>query len=143
MSNIKFTAQTMQLMLLFEKLTRSHIKDCFEDDHGLMTIIVAQGNMQKALGPKASNVQKIKNVYKKNVRLIEFNTDVIEFIKNVARPIKLVDVRQEDNVFNMVAPDLKNRGYLIGRNAQTLRNNENIVKRYFPIQEIKVDKVNE
>jgi len=35
--------------------------------------------------------------------------------------------------------DLKTRGLLIGRNAAHLRSYEEIMKRYFPVKELKVN----
>jgi uncharacterized protein HemX len=39
----------------------------------------------------------------------------------------------------MQAPTFQARGYLIGKNATSLRNTESILKRYFDITELKVE----
>ncbi|HLP79801.1 MAG TPA: NusA-like transcription termination signal-binding factor [Acidobacteriota bacterium] len=137
---IKFTQETMQSMSAFENLTGAKVKDCFDDSQGLLTFIIEHNDIRKALGKNATNVLRARKTFNRNLRVIEFNPDVVEFIKNVARPVILTEVQTTgtDGIYVMVAPDMRSRGYLIGRNAQALRNNESVVQRYFPVKELKV-----
>lgn len=141
MSGIKFNQQTIQTIALFEKKTGAKLKDCFEDSNGTLIFIVEPGNMSQALGKNASNIPKFRASFNKNIRLIEYSDDLAQFVKNVARPVKLVAVRCEESIVYMQSPDYPSRGLLIGRNATTLRNNEQIVQRYFAhVKELKVEK---
>lgn len=135
---ITFTEQSLKSIPIFEKVTHARVKDCFDDTIGTLVFIVEHQEIGKALGRGGANIAKLKGMFKRNIRIIEFNPDVIGFIKNVARPIQLKAVEVEADIYTMIAPDLQSRGYLIGRNASVLRNNEHIVKRYFPVKEIKV-----
>ena len=137
-TTIKFTQESMKQMALFEKITRAKVKDCFEDTNNQLVFIVNQGELKKALGKQASTVKRLRDLFKRNIRIIEFNADVSEFIKNVARPIKLGSVESHGEIYTMIPPDVKSRGLLIGRNARVLRDNENIIKRYYQIDELKV-----
>ncbi len=138
-SSIKFTSESLGQISLFEKVTRAKIKDCFEDANKQLVFVVVQGDLQKAIGKQAKNVQKLKNLFNKNIRIIEFNEDVCQFVANVARPIKVLEVMHDGNgVYTIIPPDVKSRGLLIGRNARVLRDNELIVKRYHSIQELRV-----
>ncbi|MFT4312558.1 MAG: NusA-like transcription termination signal-binding factor [Candidatus Woesearchaeota archaeon] len=145
MKTIKFDQQTMQRIAMFEKMTRAHVKDCFEDMFSVLTFVVQDGDIYKALGRKAVNVQKLKNTFNKQLRIVEYKPDVKDFLVNLAKPNSLIDVKEQQNdsgvIYTMVCNDLKTRGYLIGRNAQTLRNNEMIAKKYFDIQELKIELV--
>jgi transcription termination/antitermination protein NusA len=137
---IKFDMQTLQTIAVFEKTTKARVKDCFEDGQKLLTFIVETGDLIKAIGKGAQTILRLKKMLNRNIRVIEFNPSVIEFIKNVARPAVLVGVQDAGNgVYVMQVGDLKTRGYLIGRQAQTLRNNEAIAQRYYPIKELKVE----
>jgi transcription termination/antitermination protein NusA len=135
----KLDAQTLQTMTLFEKLTHARVKDCFEDSFGTLVFVVMEGQVKKALGKNVENIDKLKKVFNKKIRILEFSSDVVTFIKNVVRPIKLDDVVVNGKVYTMVAQSHKDRGILIGRNATTLRNSESIVKSYFEIDELKVE----
>jgi len=137
MVRIKFDAELMKIMNLFGTITRSKVKDVIKRDE-IYIFIVQQGEIGKAIGKKAANVRKLENILKKKIRVIEYNEDLEKFIRNVVMPLNLAKVEIEDAVVTIHSPDTKTRGYLIGRSASHLRNTENIVKRYFPIDEIKV-----
>jgi len=136
--NITFNDQSMKSIGIFEKITHARVKDCFDDKLGTLTFVVEHQEIGKALGKAGANIVKLKKMFNRNIRIIEFNPELIGFIKNVARPVKLAVVEQDGDICTMIAPDLQSRGYLIGRNATVLRNNESIVQRYFPLKELKV-----
>ncbi len=138
-TSIKFTSESIGQITLFEKITKANVKDCFEDANKQLVFIVQQGDLQKAIGKQAKNVQKLKNLFNKSIRIIEFHDDVCTFIANVARPVKVTDVMNDGGeIYTIIPPDVKSRGLLIGRNARVLRDNEQIIKRYYPIQELRV-----
>ena len=137
MIKIKYDMNLMKYISLFEALTRSKLKDCFELDERLV-FIVQPGEIGKAIGKKAANVKRLENILKRKIRIIEFNPDIVEFMSNVIYPIKAKAIEYNNNIIVISSPDSHSRGILIGKGAETLRNNEKIVKRYFEIHEIKV-----
>ena len=128
----------MKYMSLFESLTRAKLKDCFVDDLKQTVFVVEENQIGKAIGRGGSNVKRLESVLKRKVRIIEFNSDLITFIKNLIYPIQAKGIEELDGTITIQSPDLQSRGMLIGRNAQYLRNFERTVKRYFEIKEIKV-----
>ncbi len=136
---MKFTldANTMQTIALFEKLTNARIKDCIVGDSQIV-FIVQEGEIAKAIGKGGQNVRQLESKLKKRVKIVEFNPDVIQFVKNVVSPLDVKEVRLEENKIMIDAKDLKTRGLLIGRGASNLRFFEGIVKRYFPVEELRV-----
>lgn len=137
MIKIKYDMNIIKFISLFENITRSKVKDCFEQEERLV-FVVQEGEIGKAIGKKAVNVKRIETMIKKKIRIIEFNQDMIEFIKRVIFPIKARNIERKDNTITITSPDSNSRGLLIGKNAKVLRNNESIVKRYFELDEIKV-----
>lgn len=137
MIKIKYDINLMKYISLFDSLTRAKVKDCFELGEKLV-FVVQPGEIGKALGKKAANVKRIENVLKKKIRVIEFDPDLIEFIKNVIYPINAKNIEQKEKVIIITSPDTQARGLLIGKSAEILRNNEKVVKRYFDIEEIKI-----
>ena len=103
----------------------------------VLTFIVQEGEMGKALGKKKIHVLKLEKMLNRKIKIVEFNSDVVRFVRNCIYPSK-ADAKMEDKTITLTSPDTKTRGYLIGRNASALRNLEGIVKRYFEIDEIKV-----
>lgn len=125
-------------MSLFETMTGAKLKDCFIDDLKQTVFVVGEGQIGKAIGHKGNNVKRLENILKRKIKIIEFNNDFIQFLKNTIYPIQAKEITEESNIITITPADSKSRGYLIGRGAVNLRNYEKIVKRYFNIAEIKV-----
>ena len=133
---IKYDINLMKFISLFETLTRAKVKDCIEGN--ILTFVVKQGEIAKAIGKKAVNIKRIEGVLKRKIRVVEFNDDITLFVKNLIAPIKVEDINEEDGVIIISDPDKKKKGMIIGRDAINLRNHEKIVSRYFSVKEIKV-----
>lgn len=134
----KYDVQTLQWMTLFEKITKAHLKDCIVVDEKIF-FVVKRGDLQKGLGPQKKNVTRLEEVVKKKVKIIEFNDDVLRFIPNVFSPLKVVEIKNEENVVTITGPDQKTKGLMIGAKARNLRMYEQIVQKFFPdIKEIKI-----
>ena len=123
-------------MLMFESLTGAKLKDCIMDD-GVM-FIVSENDMGKAIGRNGANIKRIEGLLKKKVRLVEFNSDVTQFIANLLQPLKVSDVKEEEGIVNIYADDTKTRGMIIGRDRNKINTLNEIVKRYFPVKDVKV-----
>ncbi len=127
----------IKLMGLFEKVTGARVKKFFETT--MPIFIVENGQMGKALGKQRINLQKLEQLLKKKVKIVEYNESFLQFVANVIQPIKPVDITEEDGIVTITGKDMKSRGLLIGKNAQNLRNNEKIVQQFFPqLKELKV-----
>ncbi|MBN2111987.1 NusA-like transcription termination signal-binding factor [Candidatus Woesearchaeota archaeon] len=137
MTKIKFDLNTMQIMSLFDKVTRANLKDCIISD-SIIIFIVEENEAAKAIGKKGANVRHLERSLKKKVKIAEFSSDIVRFMQNLAYPAKIREAEEKDGILTLTAADTQSRGMLIGRGASILRNFESIVKRYFHIQEIKV-----
>lgn len=136
MKKIKYDINIMKYMSLFESITKAKLKDCILD--GNLTFIVQEGYLGKAVGKNGSKVKMLEKVINKKIRMIEFNDNVLEFVKNLVYPVKLNNIEQQDGILTMKANDTKSRGMLIGRDKVNLIRLKDTVKRYFDVEEIKV-----
>ena len=139
MSKIVYDADSMKMASSFEFVTRAKFKDLVVNDD-LVLFIVKQGEIGKAVGPKGANVKRLERMFKKRIKIVEFAPEPVNFIKNLIYPLKVTDVVEDEGVFTMTPVDSKTRSILIGKNACNLRFYESVVKRYFPIKELKVGK---
>jgi len=137
MTKIVYDMQTMQIITMFEQMTGAHVKDCVMGDP--VIFIVHEGEIAKAIGKGGSHVRNLEYKLKKRVKLVEFNADVLQFVKNLVAPLELFKANFDDSKLILSAKDLKTRGLLIGRSASNLRMYEAIIQRYFPIQELRVE----
>ena len=136
MTRIKYDINLMKYISIFENLTRSKVKDCIDDEDTLI-FVVKENEASRAIGKGGANVKKLMLILKKKIKVVEFNDDPREFIKNFIHPAK-AEVREEGEDLIIEAEDKKTKGFLIGRGNQNLKKLKSIVKRYFKVNEIKV-----
>ena len=130
--------QSMQIMSYFEKKTHAQVKDIIESETSTI-FVVMPGEAAKAIGKGGANIRELSDKFKKTVKVVEFSTDINVFIKNLVKPNQLENITREGDVITLHPTDYKNRGFIIGRNASSLRQSETILKRYFPdVKELKV-----
>ena len=134
---IVYDMSAMKFMSLFESITRSKLKDCIIKEN-MILFIVQPNEIGKAVGAKGVNVRKLERILKKKVKIVEFNPEPVNFIKNLVHPLQVKEITEDKGTYTLAPIDLKTRGLLIGRNATHLRAYEEIIKRYFPLKELKV-----
>jgi NusA-like KH domain protein len=140
MSKIIYNVDLIKKIAVIEKLIRLRVKDCIEQENQLV-IITPPFQLSKFIGKKGANTKKIETTLNVKVKFVEFNENVATFIKNIIYPLKIADQKEEDGIITLTPVDRKTRGYIIGRNGKNLRDIENLVKRYFPVKEIKIENI--
>ncbi len=125
-------------MNLFSAITKARLKDYIIDNKDTCVFVVQPDELGKSIGKKGANVRLLEKKLNRKIKIVEFNSEVKQFIRNLVYPLRLGDVDVSDDVVTLQAEDSKTRGLLIGRAASNLRNFEAITKRYFDIKEIKV-----
>ncbi len=138
MARIKYDIDAMKFMSMFESMTGAKLRDCIISEN-LITFIVEEGEIGKAIGKKGVNVRRLEASLKKKIKISEFNGNLAKFIENIVYPAKVKTVKHEGMIVTLTAADSHSRGLLIGRGASILRSYEAIVKRFFDIEEIKVE----
>jgi len=132
-----YDVELIKTINLFENVTRARVKDALYMKE-LLTFIVFEGDMFKALGKNLENLKKIESMLKRKIKIVEFNSDMIKFITNLLYPYKVESINVDGKIVTIHDEDTKTKGLIIGAKAQNLRQYESIVKKYFDIEEIKV-----
>lgn len=131
---MKLTLESIQQINLFERLTGAKVKDCFVDE-SVLTFIVEEGNVQRAV----KGLQRAKQAFKKELKIIAFASDPVKFIKNLLFPLKVQEIKQEGKIVIISCQDSRVKGKVFGRERQNLKQMLELVKKYFDIEEIKVE----
>lgn len=134
---MKLDNQSIQLLNIFESLTNASVKDCFTEDSKVI-FVVNTGNISKAIGPGGRKIKRVERLLKKKIKVVEFSTDPLKFIKSYLAPIKLKTIEMKDNEIQIKAEDNLYKGILIGRNRKNLNNLKQIVNKYFKVKDIKI-----
>ena len=136
MNRIKYDINIMKYMQLFESMTRARLKDCIAGEQ--LIFIVEENEIGKAIGKGGSNVRRLEGILKKKIKIVEFNADVKQFIRNFVLPLQIKDISEEEGVITITGFDTKTKGLLIGRERKNLDSLREIVRRYFEIEDIRV-----
>lgn len=136
MSKIKYNIDLMRYMQLFESLTRAKLKDCICNEQ--IIFIVEENEIGKAIGKGGSNVRRVEELLKKKIKIVEFNPDVKQFVRNFVMPLQVRDIHEENEIVTIVGLDTKTKGLLIGRDRKNLERLKDVVGRYFKVEGIKV-----
>lgn len=126
----------MKLMTLFESTTGAKVKDCIANER--LVFVIEENEMGRAIGKNGANIKRMENLLKKKIKLIEFSSDITQFVKNIIYPVD-AGITNEDNVIKIHGKDSSMRAMLIGRERQNINHVSGIVKRYFDVREIKVE----
>ena len=138
MTKTLYTEDLLRIISLFDKITQAKLKDCFYLRDKII-FVVEEGEIGKALGKNKMHVTKLEQHLPKKFKIVEYKPDMLQFIINIMAPLKVIDIKEEDNIVTIKGPDEKTRGLMIGSKAQNLREYEKGVQKYFPnLREIKV-----
>ncbi|HLD40002.1 MAG TPA: NusA-like transcription termination signal-binding factor [Candidatus Nanoarchaeia archaeon] len=137
MTRLILNQEIMGLSSLMERITKAKVKDCFTDEEGTVFFVIAPGELGKAIGKGASNIKKMQQELQRKIRVIEFNDNVVEFVKNIVYPLHLHSITTEQDTIIIKETNKKAKSLLIGRQARNLKLINRAVKRFFPY-EIKV-----
>lgn len=135
-SMMKFDSESMKLMAFFEANTGARVKDCISNEK--LIFIIEENEMGKAIGKNGANIKKMERMLKKKIKLTEFSSDILQFVRNLANPVEISDAKIEDGVVTIHGRDTATRAMLIGRERSNINHLTGIVKRYFDVKEIKV-----
>lgn len=139
--SVKFTANDIRFIALFESMTGAMVKDCIIDDkNNKVTFVVKNGDMGLAIGKGGSTVTKVKKAVGRGVEIIEFNDDSEQFIRNILAPaeiksIKVVEKEGKDKIA-FVSTDSSNKRIAIGKNGINIERAKLLAKRLHNIENI-------
>ncbi|WP_297983430.1 NusA-like transcription termination signal-binding factor [uncultured Methanobrevibacter sp.] len=139
--SIKFNANDMRFIALFESMTGAMVKDCIiDDENSKVTFVVKNGDMGLAIGKGGSTVTKVKKAVGRGVEIIEFNDDPAQFIKNILSPAELKSIKvvtnNNDEKIAFVNTDSSNKRIAIGKNGINIERAKLLAKRQHNISNI-------
>ena len=126
----KFDIKLINYINLFNSITKGMPKDCFFEDEKLV-FIVKEGDLGKAIGKHGSTINRLSSIIKKEIKLIEYSDDLIQFVKNLIYPIEVQKIYKEGSTIFIEEPNNKIKGKIYGRDRKNLSYINDILKKYF------------
>jgi N utilization substance protein A len=119
-------------MNIFENLTGVSVMDCIIEG-GIIYIVVEEGKISLAIGKDGSLIRRVEKVMGKNVKLFEYSSDLLKFVKNLIPQSKNIKIK--GSVIE-VRVEKKDRPIVIGRGSKNLKIVKKVLERNFNIKEV-------
>ncbi len=135
MVRIRWTAEELRYMNVFETLTGAIVKDVLVEGD-TMIFFVEEGHAGRAIGKRGEKVKQLERIFGKKVKVMEISKDPAKFAGEILKPARIsaIFVSQRSDgkkVLNIVTKDKVSV-------RKKLKNLREWLDRYFGIKEIVV-----
>ena len=140
MTEIMFSNEAMQYINITSNILKVDIVDCMITDDKLI-FVVKRGQLGAAIGSKAKNLEKLKRLFKKNIKFVEFDENKERFVINLCKPYKINSVTLEgsgDSTIAKVGVDISDKSKIIGRNGKNIDVIRKLANRHHSLKDVQV-----
>jgi N utilization substance protein A len=140
MAEIVLSNETVQYINLASKYSGASILDCVVEDDRVI-FIVEKGQLGIAIGSKAKNLEKLRMLFKKIVKFVEFDEDKTRFVENLCKPYNVTKVSFEENDGSSVARievNPRDKSKLIGKGGRNINMIRKMAKRHHQIRDVQI-----
>ena len=141
MAEITLSNETVQLINLASKHSGALIKDCLVESERII-FVVEKGQLGIAIGSKAKNLEKLRQLFKKNIKFIEFDTNPERFIKNLCKPYTITQINIDGDTTQQIVKITVNpreKSKLIGKDGRNINMIRKLAQRHHPIKDVQVN----
>ncbi|HWG92173.1 MAG TPA: NusA-like transcription termination signal-binding factor, partial [Candidatus Thermoplasmatota archaeon] len=146
MSEYTLNADTLRLIALFENYTHSRVRDVVEEEDRL-TFVIEEGYLGKAIGKGAANLKQLRDILKKEVDVVGYDSDRQKFLGNLFHRFKVdgivVETRRDGKEVAKIAIDQADRGKAIGKGGRNINLMKTIAERHHGISDISLVEASE
>jgi len=136
---VKLSTESIRFLTLFESLTGASVKDCIVEDDRVI-FVVKKGDMGLAIGKGGINIEKAKELIGKKIEVVEHSDDVVEFITNIFKPIRVTAklMEKDGKKVAVVTVNPQYKGLVIGKGGKNINKAKELVRRHHDIEDIVV-----
>ena len=140
MTDILFSNEIMQYINITSKTTKTDILDCMIADDKLV-FIVKKGQLGAAIGIKAKNLEKLRRLFKKSIKFVEFDEDSEKFIINLCKPYKIKKIELEgenDSVVAKIEVEISDKSKIIGKDGRNIDVIRQLARRHHSVKDVQI-----
>ncbi len=140
MTDIMLSNENMQYINMASNITKTDILDCMIADDKLI-FIVKKGQLGAAIGIKAKNLERLRGLFKKNIKFVEFDSDRERFIVNLFKPYKINNVTLEgegDSTVVKVDVEVSDKSKIIGKGGKNIDIIRKLARRHHSIKDVQI-----
>ena len=90
---------------------------------------------------RAKNIEKLRSLFKKNVKFVEFDENKEKFIENLCKPYKISNISIEgdgDSDLVKVEVNPRDKSKLIGKGGRNINMIRKLAQRHHPIKDVQI-----
>ena len=140
MTDILLSNEDMQYINMASKVTKTDIMDCLSTEDKLI-FIVRKGQLGAAIGVKARNLERLRGLFKKTIKFVEFDSDKEKFITNLFKPYKINSVTLEgenDSTIAKVEVNVGDKSKVIGKDGKNIEIIRNLARRHHAVKDVQI-----
>jgi len=141
MSDVLFSNESMQYIKVAINVTKTDIMDCMITKDDKIIFIVKKGQLGAAIGVKAKNLEKLRRLFKKTIKFIEYDQDKERFVKNLCKPYNVSKVSLEGEGEDTVAKvdvDISDKSKIIGKDGRNIEVIRKLARRHHKIKDVQI-----
>ena len=128
--------QLMRYINLFERVSHVTTNKCFVYNNTIF-FVVPKSLVSQAIGHDAENARKMSEILGKKIRVIALEEEIDKFIVGIIEPYEFVKVETKDNLIILTA-NKQNKAGIIGRGRIREQELEDVLKKFFGIERLKI-----
>ncbi|KYK23382.1 NusA family KH domain protein [Thermoplasmatales archaeon SG8-52-4] len=140
MTDILLSNQDMQFINMASNITKTHIMDCINLEDRII-FIVQKGQLGAAIGIKAKNLERLRNLFKKIIKFVEFDDNKEAFIINLFKPYKINNVTlegEDDSLVAKVEVNISDKSKIIGKGGRNIEIIRKLAHRHHAIKDVQI-----
>ena len=140
MTDILLSNQDMQFINMASNVTKTYIMDCINLEDRII-FIVQKGQLGAAIGIKAKNLERLRSLFKKIIKFVEFDENKETFINNLFKPYKINNVTlegEEDSLVAKVEVNISDKSKIIGKGGRNIEIIRNLARRHHAIKDVQI-----
>lgn len=130
---VELSGDDLAMFSSFEKITHVMPSDYLSTETSII-FLVSRDSLGKAIGKQATNIDKLKIIFRKRVVVVADSDDPEAFLRNFFGNIEIFHIEIRDIMGEkamLVTIDEKNRGIAIGRDGERIKAAKVFMKKKF------------
>jgi N utilization substance protein A len=136
---IKLDKDTLLCIRALENISKVRAKDCIVTENEII-YIVAEDKVGQAVGKGGIHTKKIQIIHKKNVKIIGFSEEPVEFAKKIIGDrieIKAITLETEATEKHIIVEaDYKSHEAIRGKHSKKLKILKDLLKRHHNVADV-------
>ncbi len=130
---VELNEDDLKIFSTFEQLTHVMPTDYVVSSSSLV-FLVSEESLGKAIGKKASNIEKLRKVFRKRVVVVSDKDNPEDFVRSFFGNVHIIEIESR-NVMGetalMMTVDEKDRGIAIGKDGERIKAAKSLLQKKF------------